>query len=477
MWSTDMRLSLVDQLSVLLAVLLGVILSALFWFVDVRIDAELYGRFDRGLQSRLNLLANMQGVGSGGAVPTRLERWLPEYAEHGHTAFYQVWDAHGFTVERSESSDGRDLPAPSQLLTAAPAKLYDVVLPDGHRGRAAVRRFDLPADDPRGSLYLMIAEEREPLDALERSLHFALLGGTALALLLAIIAVRWVVVRTLAPLQALGEAASAIDPDGKPETLGLSGLPSELVPMASKFNMLLGRLFATIARERRFARDLAHELRTPMAETRAIAEVALLTGDHEALRSSLAEIGKVSAEMERVVETLLALARQEAGLDSPAVEPVELAGLVNAQLERLTDAAQCRQIMFQVSLPNEAWVLADAAACERIIANVLGNAVAHAPTSDTVTVQMLRSDGARYALSVSNTAPGLRAQDMAQLGERFFRADAAPDRHHAGLGLALAQALAKAQGLRLDLQLDDENRFRVILGGFQPLPDDESDSR
>src|SRR3546814_3556198 len=131
----------------------------------------------------------------------------------------------------------------------------------------------------------MVAEEREPRYALERSLHFALLSGTAFALLLAIIALRWVVVRTLAPLQALGEAASAIEPDGKPETLDVSGLPSELVPMASKFNMLLERLFATIARERRFARDLAHELRTPMAETRAIAEVALLTGDHEALRS------------------------------------------------------------------------------------------------------------------------------------------------------------------------------------------------
>lgn len=472
-----MRLSLVDQLSVLLTVLLGVILSALFWFVDVRIDAELYGRFDRGLHSRLNLLANMQGVGSGSPVPTRLERWLPEYAEHGHTAFYQVWDAHGFTVERSESSDGRDLPAPSQLLAGAPAKLYDVQLPDGHRGRAAVRRFDLPADDPRGSLYLMIAEEREPLDALERSLHFALLGGTALALLLAIIVLRWAVVRTLAPLQRLGEAANDIDPDGQPVTLHTQGLPKDLLPMASKFNMLLERLFATIARERRFARDLAHELRTPMAETRAIAEVALLTGDHEALRNSLSEIGKVSAEMERVVETLLALARQEAGLDSPAVEPVELAGLVAGQLRRLTEAAQSRQITFQVAMPHEAWVLADAAACERIIANVLGNAVAHAPVGDTVAVRVLHDEAAQIAVSVSNAAPGLRVQDMAQLGERFYRGEAPPDRQHAGLGLALAQALAKAQGLRLLLELDDASRLRVTLGGFAPLPgDDESGS-
>src|SRR3546814_1964383 len=87
MVKTGLRLSLFDRLSRLLTVLLGAILAALFWFVDTRIDAELYGRFDRGLHSRLNLLANMQGVGSGGPASTRLERWLPEYAAHGHTAF------------------------------------------------------------------------------------------------------------------------------------------------------------------------------------------------------------------------------------------------------------------------------------------------------------------------------------------------------------------------------------------------------
>src|SRR3546814_12462455 len=75
--------------------------------------------------------------------------------------------------------------------------------------------------------------------------------------------------------------------------------------------------------------------------------------------------------MERVVETLLALARQEAGLDSPAVEPVELAGLVNAQLERLADAARKRQVTFTTRVGGEAWVLADAAACERVLAHPL----------------------------------------------------------------------------------------------------------
>ncbi|PIQ37719.1 MAG: two-component sensor histidine kinase [Lysobacterales bacterium CG17_big_fil_post_rev_8_21_14_2_50_64_11] len=465
-----MRLSFVDQLSVLLTVLLGIILSTLFWFVDVRIDAELYGRFDRGLQNRLNLLADMQGVGAGGVKSNRLERWLPEYAEQGHTAFYQIWDAQGATVARSESSNGRDLPAPPALEPGAPALFYDVVLPDGHDGRAALRRYALPAGDSRGSLSLMIAEERTSLDALERSLHFALLGGTALALVLAIIAVRWVAVRTLAPLQRLGEAASKIDPDGKLNTLEVQGLPAELAPMADKINVLLERLFATIARERRYARDLAHELRTPMAETRAIAEVALLTGDHEALRHSLTEIAAIGAEMQRVVETLLMLARYEAGMDRLIAEPVELVALVRAQLRRLDDGIRGKRIRFVLSLPQEAWVLADASACERILSNLLGNAVAHAPENSVASIDLFDKGGG-YQLLIGNAAPRLRSDDMAQLSGRFYRGDAPPNRHHAGLGLALALALAKAQGLAMQWQLDEGLRFQVSLRGFAPLPD------
>lgn len=465
-----MRLSLVDQLSVLLTIVLGAILSALFWFVDVRIDAELYGRFDRGLQNRLNLLAEVQGVGTSGLAPSRLERWLPEYAEDGHTAFYQVWDAHGVTVARSGSSDGRDLPLPPTLVPGAPAVLYDVRLPDGHDGRAAVRRYALPAGDQRGDVLLMIAEEREALDALERSLHFALLGGTVLALLLAIIAVRWVAVRTLAPLQRLGEAAAEIDPDGKLNTLQVQGLPTELAPMAEKINMLLERLFATIARERRFARDLAHELRTPMAETRAIAEVALLTGDHEALRNSLSEIATIGAEMQRVVETLLMLARYEAGMDRLNAEPVELVGLIQAQLRRLDDAMHAKHLRFVLSLPKEAWVLADASACERILANLLGNCVAHAPEGSVASVELCDT-GSGCQLLISNAAPRLRSDDMMQLSGRFYRGAAPPNRHHAGLGLALALALAKAQSLAMQWQLDEGLRFQVSLRGFVPLPD------
>src|SRR3546814_20869845 len=106
--------------------------------------------------------------------------------------------------------------------------------------------------------------------------------------------------------------------------------------------------------------------------------------------------------MERVVETLLALARQEAGLDSPEVEPVELAGLVNAQLERLADAARQRQVTITTRVGGAAWGLADAAACELILAKLLGNAVAHPPATSNIEVQWQATDPGGHMLCSSH---------------------------------------------------------------------------
>lgn len=471
----SVQLSIAGRLSATLTLLLGSILGALFWTVDVRIDRELYGRFDRGLSSRIDVLAAVHGASGELARPPRLERWMPEFGEHGHTAFYEVWDASGHRIARSESMGDGELQRPPALAADAGRIYYDTPLPDGHGGRAVAQRFALPAGDPRVALDIVLAEEREPLDALEDSLHFALLGGTAMALLAAIALAHWAVLRALRPVQALGEAAAAIDPDGEPRALQERALPAELLPMAGKFNTLLARLFATIARERRFARNLAHELRTPMAETRAIAEVALLGADTGAMREGLREIAEVSAEMERVVETLLALARQEAGMERPATEPVELAALVREQLRRLVEPIGARNLTLRVALAAESWVLADAAGCERIVANLLGNAVGHAPLGATVVVA-LDEDAQGGVLRIGNPAPALSADDMLHLGERFYRGPAAPDRRHAGLGLALAHSLAQAQGLQVAWHLDAQHWLWATLGPFKSLPDADLDA-
>src|SRR5690606_12687699 len=160
--------------------------------------------------------------------------------------FYQVWDGHGAVLARSASSRGRDLERPAEA--SAAGRFYDLELPDGHRGRALARVVPLTAEDPRGALLLVVAEEREAIDALERRLHRILLLGTGATLALILPLVGWSIRRALAPLHDYGRAVAALALDADARAPPAGDLPSELAPVADKLGATFERLLAAVER-------------------------------------------------------------------------------------------------------------------------------------------------------------------------------------------------------------------------------------
>src|SRR5690606_1942809 len=126
---------------------------------------------------------------------------------------------------------------------------------------------------------------------------------------------------------------------------------TELAPFAAAFNTGIARLYSAIQRERRFSRDIAHELRTPLAETRASAEVALRDGESDALRDGLITAIAATERMQRSVDTLLALARFESGQESPALDPLDLTELADDQIESLSRSAERNRIELLLHAP------------------------------------------------------------------------------------------------------------------------------
>lgn len=440
-------------------------LGGLFILLDLAVDGELYRRFDAGLASRANAIGAVLGAHLAGAPP--IEQWMPEFRESGHTDFFQAWDAQGRVVARSGSAQHSDLPRPA-IPAGEHFGYFDLLLPDGHRGRAVVRRYALPADDPRGALVLVVAEEREQIDALERRLHLMLLMAIGLAMALAaLLAARGASVG-LRPLYRLADRIASLRLVGARSRLDDGSLPPELEPVARRFDEMIDALLANLAREQRFAQDLAHELRTPVAELRAITETSLLVPDGVRQRQALEELSRLGAEMAQTVEALLALARHEAGLVVAQSEPFDLAELIRSVCRRLDPRRVERELTCLQDLPAEHWVTADASMSAQLAAIMISNAVEHAPRSSTLRVGL---DVASTRLIVENAAPELTPSDLPQLGRRFFRAagsgtdEGAP---HAGLGLALARALAQAQGLSLNFALADHH-LRVEAAGWCEL--------
>jgi len=169
--------------------------------------------------------------------------------------------------------------------------------------------------------------------------------------------------------------------------------------------------------------------------------------------------------MEQTVESLLALTRYEAGLERPQPEPIDLCAEVMRAASLMKHHADQHDLKFRFDMPDEYWVHADSALAHRLISNLVGNALAHAPSGSVIGVKV----GADGELQLSNPAPQLAASDLPRLGERFFRISAGNGGSHTGLGLSLAFAVAKVLGLHLEFTKREDDCLVVSVSGFQTL--------
>lgn len=451
--------SLQRRLAASLVICIGGTFAILFPVLDYWIDHEIYRRMDTTLMQRSAAVGRvLQELDA-----RKLESLMPEYEPGGHTEFFTVFDSQTHrTLLRSPSSAGAEL-ALGPLEQGTP-RYYDVTLPDGHAGRALATRISVAGEKSR---LLVVATERRDWDQTERRIHFTLLGGIVLATFLATGLALLMVRRIVVMLERVGVQLADLRSDRPIARIG-ADFPRELRPFAEAFNQGLHHLYAAIFRERRFSRDVAHELRTPLAEIRISAESALIDADPARIQRALNATIQASSRMQRSVDTLLLLARLESGQHTLALDPLDLTALLQELLAGLNVQQMAPKSPIHVTLPESAWVQSDQGVIERIVSNLLRNAIEYAPEGDDIQCRLER-EASGWMLTIVNTAPNLQASDLDQFGLRFWRKDSeGGTAHHAGLGLALALALAHAIDLPLAFSLDN-GRLSARLGPWPPL--------
>ncbi|WP_129643168.1 sensor histidine kinase [Peristeroidobacter agariperforans] len=449
------------RLTVRVTLALGAVLALLFVSMDHWIDAGAHDHLDSVLSNQARSLA----YALNHSDPETLGRLLPYYDIPGHTEFFTVYGADARMVLGSSNSHGVAVAAPGHDLPL-PA-YYDVLTPDGHKGRALA----VALENHESGRLLVVATEREAWNNAEGGIHSVLFGGIAVTIVVVLVLVQWMVRSALAPLLEQGARIATMDAEKPPGRVG-EHLPAELAPFAAAFNVGIDRLYGAIQRERRFSRDIAHELRTPLAETRLTAEVALHDGDSAALRNGLVTAIAATERMQRSVDTLLALARFESGQEAPALDPLDLTRLAAIQIETMRRSAAANRIALTLRAPAEVWVHSDVGILERILTNLLQNAVDYAPVGGDVNCSITQTRHDKhpaYFICIDNQAPQLAQEDLVHLGTRFWRKPhEGGTAQHAGLGLALAFALARSLELQLKFELRAA-RLYVTLGPFPAL--------
>ena len=456
MWSSESPpLSIRVRLLLSLGLGLGALIIVLFVVLDRSVDRQILGYLDNTLSVRAHAIAVLLESHPAPAALAQLQAMSPGFAGGGHTDFLQLWAADGHTLLASDSNGAASLTRPREVPANRPL-FYDLALPDGHQGRAIAVRVTLRGR--AGEATLAVAEEREQIYALERRVHVALVTGVAVTSLFAVFLAVWVVGSGLRPLQAFSEAVLQ---SSEAVTLPTRRLPHELRPLANTLNGAFGRLRHALERERRFTRDVAHELRTPLAEIHTAIELVRRDAPTSlALDGALASIER----MGRSINGLLSLSRYESGMQEVQVEPVDLTGLLERTLILAEGVAERRRVRFRLDAPAECWTQSDPTLLERILDNLLLNAAEYAPEDSEVKLD-LRCDGNAVGLRIGNLAPTLEAEDLERLGERFWRKSPALEvSGHGGLGLALTRSLAELLSLRLNFSLDEGMLWAQLRG-------------
>ena len=433
---------------------------------------QLMSEFDRGLETSAQALVALTSEDQGAVEMDFSPAAMPAFSRAQQPDYFQIWLPDGSTGWRSPSLGAATLGGAVGSLHAP--TFADVALPDGGPGRtigiAFVPRLDEEAPprgprDPGPLVKLVFARNRGDLDRRLGLLATAILVvgvGTALA---TILLVPFVVRRGLRPLDALAARAEAIDARVLDVRFPTTGIPAELRPICERLNELLGRLQASFDRERRFSADVAHELRTPIAELRASSETALKwPEDTAATARALQDAVEIAVQMESITAGLLALARCEAGLQSVAREPVDIATLLDGIWRPLADRARPKRLAASWDVPEGTVCIADPALLRLLLTNLLGNAVEYSPPGTTLHCRATIA-GDRCRITVSNQTHDVTAEDLPHLFERFWRKDAARTGERSGLGLALARAFADAMGMEIKAELPAPDTLSLTVTG------------
>ena len=404
------------------------------------------------------------------------DRYIREFDDDVATQFFQVWHPKGRTIERSGSLKGKNLPKPETFGTLDKPVYWDLRLATGQRLRAIGLRFVPHADsndrrryDPNLNLELVVGALRGELDQTLASLRLGLLGAGSISVAGALILVRFALRKGLAPLRQVADQASAIDASTLGTRFPTDRLPVELVPICSRLNELLARLEASFEHERRFSADVAHELRTPIAELRSLSEVALKWPPRavEATRNYEESLA-IARRMESLVLALQTIARSETGGTLVFAEPIRLPGFLDRVWTGFASLADQRDLRVEWDMGEDLRVVADPILLEMVIANLFANAVEYTPAGGRVHVSCESGLRDEVTIAISNSTRDLTPADVPRLFERFWRKDASrTDSRHAGLGLALVRAVAQCLGARVSAGMPGPETLVLRLTGLR----------
>lgn len=454
------------------AAAITVVFAALAVMLYLSVRHWLVAEFDRGLLAQAESLKAATEFHHG-SVRIDFDGEQPaQFARGAHAQYFELWDS-SRPVAKSPSLGDREL----ALRAARPGQPqfgFDS-LPNGDRGRAITMAFEVrrqsedredtaaPSAAGAASLTLVVARDTFQLSAALVHLGWLLGAACSAALVLCLILLAWIIRRGLRPVDAIAGRIARVGKESLSDRLALTGVPLELRPIVDRLNEMLSRLDAAFSRERAFTADVAHELRTPLAGLETSLEVcSSRLRQPQDYQKVIGRCLDVTRQMHAMVDSLLVLARADAGTLAVSRSTFRVDALVDESWQTCADRAAQRKLHLVRRGEMSEPICADRAKLRQVLDNLFDNAVSYADEGGRVSFD-LSSDAQSLLLAVANTGSRLSQEQADHACQRFWRGDAARSEavRHCGLGLSIARELVELLGGTLGVTSIDGGDFVV----------------
>ena len=316
------------------------------------------------------------------------------------------------------------------------------------------------------SLVLQLGEAMETSSQFIEAFRKNFIITISVLLILAAV-IGWFMARkALSGVEVLTRTAQHISGGALGSRVPLTRKGDEIDQLATTFNQMLDRIETLVAGVKEMSDNIAHDLKSPVTRIRGIAEVTLTTDPSLTSYENMA--GSIIEECDRLLDlinTMLVISKTEAGVDRLNIEKLDMTEIVKDACNLFQSSAEDKDTELTCRLSEKLFVKGDKRMIQRMVANLLDNAIRYTPEQGAVHVSVLSLRQDQVSVMIKDTGIGITSEDLPHVFERFYRCEPSRSLAGTGLGLSLALAIAKAHGGNIDVRstLGKGSTFTITL--------------
>jgi heavy metal sensor kinase len=401
-----------------------------------------HSRTDKDLLSEIPEYSSLLALKGFETVKTALD--LESESEGRDKIFFRIVSGNGEELFSSNMSSWGDLgigrTALDRLRNGADHVFETVTIPE-HRYKVRIL-YGIIGPAKILQIGMSLEDDQRILEVFR-----GVFGGTMAVLIVLGAIVGWFMARrALVGVEEVTRTAMDISKGAFEQRVSTKEKDDEINQLATAFNVMLDRIAELVAGIKEISDNIAHDLRSPITRIRGIAELTLITSKSmDEYKDMAANTIEECDHILEMVNTMLDISETEAGANNFKIVKTDMAELVREACELFQPTAEQKGISLISKISDNSFVYGDIQMLQRMVVNLLDNALKYTPSGGTVTVSA-NSNERQVVFSVSDTGIGISKDDLPHVFKRFYRCDQSRSQAGIGLGLSLAMAIAKAHG-------------------------------